>query len=162
MSESDIDRFLFYVDVREPDECWLWRGGTNGKEIKYRYGSFKIGKQTVYPHRVAYALKHGSIPAGMTIDHSKAKGCTSKLCCNPRHLDAVTHEENLRRTRSPYCRRGHLKTGKGRNCLECSRVWVERFRQKHGLAELQRSQIDRLAFGVNTAMEPGLESGEYQ
>lgn len=44
-------------------------------------------------HYQAYESLHGSIPAGLTIDHL----CRNKRCIEPTHLEAVTNEENARR-----------------------------------------------------------------
>jgi len=40
---------------------------------------------------------HVVIPEGMTIDHVKARGCTSTLCVNPHHLEMVSIK------RTPMC-----------------------------------------------------------
>jgi hypothetical protein len=58
----------------------------------------------------------GPIPDGLTIDHVKKNGCTSKLCVKavaddhrPAHLEAVTMRENLLRAQPPphSCPAGH-------------------------------------------------------
>ena len=48
-------------------------------------------------HRFAYELLVGPIPEGLTLDHVKARGCTSTLCVNPAHLEPVTNEVNILR-----------------------------------------------------------------
>jgi hypothetical protein len=55
-----------------------------------------------------YELVVGPIPDGLEIDHL----CRVPSCCNPEHLEAVTHAENMRRgaaARGPVtqCKRGH-------------------------------------------------------
>lgn len=42
-------------------------------------------------HRIAYELINGKIPEGMLIRHR----CDNKLCCNPRHLEIGTHNDNM-------------------------------------------------------------------
>jgi len=59
---------------------------------------------------------HVVIPEGMTIDHVKARGCTSTLCVNPHHLEMVTQKVNVLRGDAPsaicakqtHCIHGHL------------------------------------------------------
>lgn len=77
------------------DHCLIWMGATvNGK----RYGviSDDNGRQTT-AHRVAWSLVNGPVPGGLELDHVKARGCLSGLCCNVEHLEPVTHPENLKR-----------------------------------------------------------------
>jgi len=76
-------------------------------------------------HRAAYELAHGSIPAGLHLDHR----CRNRLCCNPDHLEAVTQAENNRRTtgirrKAKFCLRGHPRTPENirqhnRSCRQC-------------------------------------------
>ncbi len=69
----------------------------NGKRYKYgnRYGyrQMRVGGHIIAVHRVAYHLYKGHIQEGMHIDHL----CNNPSCCNPDHLDVVTHAENKRR-----------------------------------------------------------------
>lgn len=44
-------------------------------------------------HRVFYEREHGSIPAGLVIDHL----CCQPDCVRPSHLEPVTNGENIRR-----------------------------------------------------------------
>ena len=69
--------------------CWVWNGTryTNG------YGRKSQNGTSVRAHRVYYEKFKGPIPDGLQIDHL----CRVRLCVNPTHLEAVTHEENGRR-----------------------------------------------------------------
>lgn len=111
---SLAERFHAKVDRRGPDECWPWTGAVTGKG----YGHLRRGGRTegwVYAHRLAYELEHGPIPDDLTIDHVRARGCTTPLCCNPAHLEVVTRVENTLRADAPsrrlhdagVCVRGH-------------------------------------------------------
>lgn len=77
--------------------CWLWQGAA------YKgYGSATYRGRGIRAHRLFYTAIKGEIPKGLTIDHL----CRVKNCVNPAHLEAVLHEENSRRTRSEYCKKG--------------------------------------------------------
>lgn len=108
-----------------PDACWPWLGSTrNG------YGQIWSNGKLVRTHRVAYELAHGSIPAGLVIDHL----CRTPACANPRHLEPVTNRENTLRGLSgrmmTHCRSGHEYTtantritGSRRRCRACDRSY---------------------------------------
>lgn len=118
------------------DTCWLWPGAV----IK-GYGSVRLAgeKRTRLAHRVVYELLAGPIPAGLELDHL----CRTTLCCNPAHLEPVTHAENIARgiwqqrkveTRKAKtaCRNGHAYTEANtrlgaagrRRCRTCQREWA--------------------------------------
>ena len=70
------------------------------------YGRIRIGslldgsRRLVLVHRLAYELAVAPIPADHDIDHVRDRGCTRRDCCNPAHLEAVSHAENNRRANS--------------------------------------------------------------
>ena len=94
---SKLDQHL----DRSGDGCWLWTGPIVSST---GYGANFHGSS---PHRWAYIAEHGSIPAGMVIDHichneAAHKGlceggaeCSHRRCCNTDHMRAVPHGENL-------------------------------------------------------------------
>lgn len=66
------------------------------------------GKRSEYVHRIAYRVFIGEIPDGLTIDHVLAKGCGSRKCIEPEHLEAVSIAENHARRPIPtHCKNGH-------------------------------------------------------
>lgn len=85
--EQIAARFWPNVDVRGPDEHWLW---TKGVHIK-GYGQFRGRPLGTLTHRIAFMLWHGvDLPPSVDVHHQ----CRVKLCCNPHHLqarDAVEH-----------------------------------------------------------------------
>jgi hypothetical protein len=90
----------FWAKVDKTPTCWLFTGSTAGEG----YGWFWAGSCGHRAHRVAYELLVGPIPEGMTLDHVKDRGCTSKACVKaladehgPAHLEPVTHRENILR-----------------------------------------------------------------
>ena len=124
-------RFLSKIDRRLPDECWPWLGTILGNG----YGQFGARGRRHSAHRYAYEFFVGPIPAGLTIDHVKARGCRLKHCVNPAHLEPVTMQENLRRsdavsavnarkTCCPRCGSDFDRSRDGRRyCKPCRRGW---------------------------------------
>lgn len=49
-------------------------------------------RRHVYAHVLAYVLAYGPVPEGQEVAHSA--GC-NVLCCNPSHLRATSHADNL-------------------------------------------------------------------
>jgi hypothetical protein len=104
--------------IPEPNSgCWLWLEST---PTSRNYGRMRWGTKKTLSHRVAYELYVGPIPEGFDIDHK----CKQHTCCNPDHLEAVTHAENMRRARLLVCKNGHIREPmpKSRNCTECYRL----------------------------------------
>ncbi len=66
-------------------ECWLARR-------PYEIMGFRGAKCL---HRLAFEAWNGGIPEGMEVDHL----CCDPKCVNPEHLEAVTHGENIRRSK---------------------------------------------------------------
>lgn len=71
--------------------CWLWRAKRN----RSGYGYFKTPGSRVptYTHIYIYKMLRGPYPVGLELDHR----CRVRRCCNPDHLEPVTHAENVRR-----------------------------------------------------------------
>ena len=114
---KDIDQVRQALWMRVDDSingCWPWTGA---RSESTGYGANFWGKS---PHRWSYIAAKGPIPDGHVIDHichNDAAGagtcdggdsCPHRLCCNPDHLRAVTHGENLRS--SPLTSNGRGRT----------------------------------------------------
>lgn len=109
------ERFMSHVEKTE--NCWLWTGHIS----KYGYGSFNMGDGCVTSHRAAYTLLIDEIPEGLVVDHTchsknndcnLGNSCLHRRCVNPDHLEAITQQENLRRSKTwsgsrTHCKRGH-------------------------------------------------------
>lgn len=93
--------------------CWEW----TGQRTAAGYGQYRRN----YTHRLSYEQHVGAIPEGLEIDHL----CRNRACCNPDHLEPVTHAENMRRGSfgmRTHCPRGHAYDAAskgGRYCTTC-------------------------------------------
>jgi hypothetical protein len=109
------------IDASGP--CWLWTGASSNG-----YGHICVDYKRHLVHRFVYEMLVGPIPRGLTLDHL----CRVPLCCNPDHLEPVTHAENCARSpwfRPTHCRKGHPlmnNTYQGR-CLTCISAYNERY-----------------------------------
>lgn len=88
LDETLPARFWAKVDKSDPDGCWIWIGSTSGAG----YGRFHVNRRGVLAHRVAYALVHGTAPAGIMLCHR----CDNPKCVRPDHLFPGTQKDNMR------------------------------------------------------------------
>lgn len=140
MATPPMERFMRRVN--KTDTCWLWTGVTGGTNA--RYGYFRPGTRSTDPkipaHRWVYEQLVGPIPHGSELDHVADRGCTSKLCVNPEHLEPVSHAENRRRGRLKVCRRGlhdltdqsNVNWDKDGNRRGCKRCRADRSAERKG------------------------------
>jgi hypothetical protein len=76
------------IEKKDPDECWPFLLKSRNSK---GYGRIAIGQRLYLPHVVAYIGIHGDIPKGLLILHR----CDNPICCNPSHLYAGTHQQNM-------------------------------------------------------------------
>lgn len=142
-SEQQVAAFWAKVDPCRTDGCWFWTASRN----KLGYGRFyAYGVKSHAAHRYAHELLVGPIPDGLEINHV----CRQPSCVNPQHLEAVTHQVNMRlgftgvpsgvqqraKTMCPY---GHYYSAANtyvnprgeRQCRTCVRTRVAAWRRQH-------------------------------
>lgn len=85
--DFDPNRLWAQVDRKPGGECWKWRGCTNSAG----YGFIYVRGKSLPVHQFAYELSKGPVPQGLELDHL----CCNRTCCNPEHLEPVTHAENM-------------------------------------------------------------------
>lgn len=117
--------------IPEPTSgCWLWMANANHKG----YGLFWFGTRLHMAHRVAWFIYRGEmLPTETQLDHL----CRTPGCVNPGHLEPVTLQENVRRSRvgqpqrsRTHCPQGHaydavntyVNPRKQRICRTCQRA----------------------------------------
>lgn len=92
-----IERIYQRVEVRDMgyagSPCHIWTGPDSGSGRGGGYGRMSLNGQTVAVHLVVFTHFFGFIPGKKQIDHL----CNNRLCCNPAHLEMVSHLRNQRR-----------------------------------------------------------------
>lgn len=79
-----------YRIILQDNGCWHWAGRWNSGN---GYSKVSYQGQAWMVHRLLYTLLVGPIPEGLILDHK----CRDRACCNPNHLEPVTHKENTKR-----------------------------------------------------------------
>ncbi len=79
---------LKYYAKKDPKTgCKVWQGAIkeNG------YGAVRWNDKVLQAHRFAWQAYYGEIPEGSVVHHI----CSNSSCVNIKHLQIVTHHENL-------------------------------------------------------------------
>jgi hypothetical protein len=82
--------FITYSEATfQNTPCYLWTDCLTSDN----YGVVYIKNKRYSTHRLSYVTNKGAIPDKYVVDHL----CRVHNCCNPLHLEAVTHAENIYR-----------------------------------------------------------------
>ena len=93
VTQKSINRFWARVAIQEDqDACWLWQAGMNSKVNGYNYGIFWVNGGNTLTHRFALSVFNGVLVSDeLDVLHN----CDNPPCCNPNHLRAGTHTDNM-------------------------------------------------------------------
>lgn len=86
VSKDMRERLMKKLDVRGPNECWVWLGAVNERGR----ARISVGGHTRLAMRVIYAVMVGP-PGNFNVCHT----CDVPLCGNPAHLFLGTHGDNM-------------------------------------------------------------------
>lgn len=111
----------------ESTGCLVWQRSKNGGG----YGQIGICGKVELVHRIAHEIWIGPL-GDLHVDHVRARGCRSRACIEPLHLEGVTQAENNRRAMAiTHCKRGahplsganlYVHPNGSRICRECARA----------------------------------------
>lgn len=139
---NEFKRFWMKVDICGPDECWPWLAGTHKGYGTFREEGARKGWKA-QAQRVAWRLTNGPVADGYDVDHL----CHNQLCCNPKHLEPVTHGENMRRM---WALRKALKGAKAG--MACGKTMkTVRYGSAASYAKFTREQADAIRADKRTA-----------
>ena len=133
-SGTKLAKRLLAKVTHDGSGCWVWKANRH----YLGYGRIQVEGSSRYAHRVSYELFVGPIPEGLTIDHL----CRNRSCVNPKHLEPVTHAEDMARSApatKTHCKNGHPLSGPNlyvnatsgrRQCRACMVVARARYEEK--------------------------------
>ena len=87
MTATQVVLARFWDKVDRTGECWEWTGCLSTKG----YGKFSLGCQSLYAHRVSFALFVGPLAEDDIVMHT----CDNRKCVRPSHLRRGDYSDNL-------------------------------------------------------------------
>jgi hypothetical protein len=143
LGDGELHRFFSKFTQRSPTECWPWTATID----RDGYGRMKVGGKSQRAHRLAYALRIGPVPDGLSVLHR----CDNPCCVNPDHLWVGTSSDNMRdmatkgrgvppryNAAKTHCPRRHIYDEANtyispdgrRHCRACAREHERRYRAR--------------------------------
>lgn len=110
------------VDIKQPHECWPWKGYRN----EDGYGRTWINDKGYYAHRVIFNLVHPNVIELSAPKSTHDQGfllhtCDNPSCCNPSHLFVGTHADNM----ADKVKKGRSPNFSGDNGPRCKLTMVQ-------------------------------------
>ena len=137
--KSVEDRFWPKVDIRGPNDCWLWKAGKD----RDSYGTFRLYGKTHRAHHIAFVFANDRWPAkGMQILHS----CDNPSCVNPNHLSEGTSQDNA----NDSVRRHRQARGSTQGLSKFSEADIPAIRQRWSNGEPIRQIARDMGVGPTT------------
>ena len=137
MKKNLLTRFWKKVNIKKPEDCWLWKNCKN----KAGYGGFQNSNKSVNAHRFAWFLAHGKITKNLYVCHI----CDVKSCVNPAHLFLGTQKDNIRDS----MKKGRLSKGSNHHAAKLDENKVRKMRELRKTGLIFRELAKR--FGVTYA-----------
>lgn len=117
-----LARINAHTIINPETGCKIWTRA----RVK-NYGVIQFEGKLRRVHRVAWEIANGPVPEGLELDHTchtnsdcdRGPECPHRACCNPDHLEPVTHAVNVLRGTSPsakhavktHCDKDHPLSG---------------------------------------------------
>jgi len=149
LTGDDLDRFVRKIQKGPASVCWEWVAG-----LSDGYGEFKVGRQMLRAHRLAWCLAHQQeVPDGLCVLHT----CDNRRCCNPMHLWVGTRAENNRDREQKG--RGRQPKGEDHGAARLTEQDVREIRVRYKRERIR--QVDLAAqYGVYQATISSIVRGE--
>jgi len=142
IADKDKERFWKTVEVSESSACWVWKG----RKTPSNYGLFGVNGRDYRANRIALLLSTGELDEELFAIHS----CDNPPCCNPAHIRAGTHMDNMRdkcaRSRCPSGASHHFhlhpeRVARGKRSGKYTKPEKTPRGESHGCSKLTELQV---------------------